>query len=134
MLPKGCAIYISGPMSGLPQFKYPAFDDAAARLRRLGYRVINPADIGRGLGDGLPWSQYMRPCLAAVTECDALVLMPGWVDSRGAKLEHDVALAIGLQICTIDEALQGRLIDVTKGRKAWVDVPSASAWVDGMRG
>ena len=102
-------VYISGPMTDLPQFNYPAFDDAAARLRRAGYQVVNPADIGRGLGDGLEWSQYMRPCLAAVLECDALVLLPGWIDSRGARLEQDVALAIGLQVCTI-EALQGRLI------------------------
>lgn len=96
-------VYISGPMTGLPDFNYPAFNAAAARLRHLGYDVVNPVDIGRELGDGLLWSQYMRPCIAAVLQCDALVLLPGWAESRGAKLERDVALAIGLRVCTLSE-------------------------------
>ncbi len=37
-------IYISGPMSGLPECNYPAFNAAAAHLRALGYSVENPAE------------------------------------------------------------------------------------------
>ena len=36
-------IYIAGPMSGLPDFNYPAFNQAEQRLLALGYEVENPA-------------------------------------------------------------------------------------------
>ena len=34
-------IYIAGPMTGLPDFNYPAFNAAAARMRALGFEVEN---------------------------------------------------------------------------------------------
>ena len=37
-------IYLAGPMTGLPEFNYPAFHAEAARLRQLGYHVENPAE------------------------------------------------------------------------------------------
>ncbi|MCY1527250.1 hypothetical protein D9M68_623110 [compost metagenome] len=37
-------IYLAGPMTGLPEFNYPAFHAEAARLRALGYQVENPAE------------------------------------------------------------------------------------------
>lgn len=37
-------IYIAGPMSGLPEFNYPAFNRAAAVLRAQGHHVENPAE------------------------------------------------------------------------------------------
>jgi hypothetical protein len=30
--------------------------------------------------------------------CDAIQLLPGWENSRGATLEHHIAVALGLQI------------------------------------
>jgi hypothetical protein len=42
-------IYVAGPMRGIPEFNFPAFHDAAARLRNEGHVVFNPAerDIAR---------------------------------------------------------------------------------------
>jgi hypothetical protein len=37
-------------MSYLPMFNYPAFDKAAARLRKAGHEVFNPADNDREKG------------------------------------------------------------------------------------
>lgn len=36
-------VYISGPMTGLPEFNYPAFFAAAEALEARGYETINPA-------------------------------------------------------------------------------------------
>ena len=41
------AVYLSGPMTGLPDFNRPAFHAAAAALRAQGYVVINPAEVAR---------------------------------------------------------------------------------------
>jgi hypothetical protein len=35
--------YIAGPMTGLPEFNFPAFHAAAASLRARGFEVENPA-------------------------------------------------------------------------------------------
>jgi hypothetical protein len=37
-------IYLAGPMRGVPLFNFPAFDAAAAALRKLGHTVFNPAE------------------------------------------------------------------------------------------
>lgn len=103
-------IYVAGPMSGLPEFNYPAFYTAAAALRRKGHDVLNPADVDR-LDTGTPrgqrtWHWYMRRTLRMVLEADAIALLPGWENSRGATLEHKVAEALGLNIATLDEWLR----------------------------
>lgn len=38
-------VYLSGPMTGLPELNFPAFRVEAARLRALGFEVVNPADL-----------------------------------------------------------------------------------------
>lgn len=38
-------IYISGPMTGLPEKNFPAFNAEANRLRALGFDVVNPVDV-----------------------------------------------------------------------------------------
>ena len=43
-------IYISGPMTGKPDFNHPAFNAAAIRLREEGHFVINPAELSAFFG------------------------------------------------------------------------------------
>ena len=38
-------IYISGPMTGMPEHNFPAFHAAADRLRKAGWSVVNPAVV-----------------------------------------------------------------------------------------
>lgn len=93
-------VYVAGPMAGIPEFNYPAFNAAAERLGALGYRVLNPADIEQHNDTGKPqeWRWYMRHALRMVLEADALALLPGWEDSKGATLEVKVAAALQLDI------------------------------------
>jgi hypothetical protein len=90
-------IYIAGPMSGLPEFNRPAFTAAADKLRAAGVEVINPAEHFGG-DQSLPWSVYMREGIAAVLRADCVRVLPGWENSRGAKLEVAVAEAIGIPV------------------------------------
>lgn len=86
--------YISGPMTGMPELNFPAFHDAAARLRAAGRTVINPAEICTAIG--LQWSDYMRKDLAELVKCDVIHMLPGWQQSKGARLELYVATELGM--------------------------------------
>lgn len=96
----GRVVYIAGPMSSLPEFNFPAFHAKAAELRGQGIEVRNPADNG-GSTDK-PWEYYMRLGLRQLLQCDEIHLLPGWRDSRGAKIELFVAEALGMTVSGAD--------------------------------
>jgi hypothetical protein len=87
-------IYIAGPMTGLPEFNKPAFFELAAKLEEQGHIVLNPAI----LPSGLEWHEYMQICAPMVMVADAIHLMDGWENSKGARKEHRLANKLGLEI------------------------------------
>ena len=89
-------IYLSGPISGLPDLNRPAFAQAAAHLRALGWLVINPHELEHAAPSG--WADYMRVDLAAMMTADAILMLPGWEDSRGARLELTLARDLEMRI------------------------------------
>ena len=96
-------VYISGPMTGIHDLNYQAFQAAAERLRAQGVQVISPHEITpTGVGPWT-WEAHMRVDLAALLTADVIVMLPGWQTSRGAQLEKTVAEAIGLKV--VDYAL-----------------------------
>lgn len=101
-------IYLSGPMTGYKEFNYPAFHAAAAQLRERGHEVVSPAeqDAESGL-DTLTsqWADFIRWDLRILVDCDTIVLLDGWHKSKGARLEHHIALELGMDVQTIQEAL-----------------------------
>lgn len=96
-------IYIAGPMSGLPESNYPAFHAKAAELRAAGFHVENPAE--NPAPHCSSWLGYMRMAVKQLSSCDAVVLLPGWSQSRGACVEHQLAVGLGLEI--LEEARHG---------------------------
>ena len=94
-------IYIAGPMSGLPDFNYPAFHAAAAVLRAQGHHVENPAENPQPVCG--TWQGYMRMSLRQIAACDCLYMLPGWRGSRGARIEQGLALDLGLEVCDFAE-------------------------------
>lgn len=94
-------VYIAGPMSGLPDLNYPAFMAAEEYLRQSGYEVVNPA---RNHAPGFDWKDYMRISIRQVMECDVIALLPGWSSSKGAVLEHRIAVALEMPVLTITES------------------------------
>lgn len=93
-------VYIAGPMTGLPEYNYPAFNAAAAELRELGYHVENPAE-----NDPPPcgsWEGYMRMSLRQMLTCELVAVLPGWENSRGAYLEVKTARQLSIEVITFD--------------------------------
>lgn len=94
-------LYIAGPMTGLPEFNYPAFRAAEAALRKQGFDTLNPVDAEEHNptpGEPQSWDWYMRHALRMVLAADGLAVLDGWWRSRGATLEVQVATALQLPV------------------------------------
>lgn len=87
-------VYLSGPMTGIDDWNFPAFNQAADELHSIGCEVTNPADDG----DKLTWNENLTRDVADIlaSNYDALVLLPGWAESKGALLEVTTALLSGV--------------------------------------
>jgi hypothetical protein len=96
-------IYISGPMTGLPGLNFSAFNYAAETLRAAGYEVVNPAEVDQG--ENPTWAQCMRKDIALLLQCDAIALLPGWWDSRGSRIEHNLAVELKMGAGTVADFL-----------------------------
>jgi len=94
-------LYIAGPMSGLPEFNYPAFHAADAQLRAAGYETLNPATNG----EKDSWEDYMRAGIAQVIQADGIAFLPGSHGSRGARVELNLAGVLGMEVKPLDEWL-----------------------------
>lgn len=103
-------VYIAGPMTGMPDWNYPAFFETEQQLRDMGHTPVNPAhhdgltveealaNAGTHENPAQPWAYYMRRDLPHVANADALCLLPGWQKSRGARLEVHVANTLGIPL------------------------------------
>lgn len=98
-------VYVAGPMTGLPEFNYPAFFAAAERLRGVGIEPINPARP-QGREGCSSWLDYMRASLLDIAECDGIATLPGWQDSRGAALEVHIARSLDLPVRPVEAWLE----------------------------
>lgn len=92
-------VYLAGPMRGYVEYNYPAFKRAATLLRSRGVVVHNPAENDAKLSiEDLnkydnPLKMYLRQDLQDVLVSDAVVVLPGWEESLGARTEVTVAFA-----------------------------------------
>ncbi len=99
-------IYVAGPMRGIPLYNFPAFDAAEAHLTSLGHEVLSPASMDRARGfdpaKDIATPEFladaMRHDLEAILRVEAVVLLPGWERSTGAKAEAAVACWRGIPV------------------------------------
>lgn len=82
-------IYLAGPMTGYPELNFPAFHAEAARLRSLGYDVVNPAEINPD--PAADWIDCMRADIRELVTCGTIATLPGWEQSKGATFEASIA-------------------------------------------
>ena len=89
-------VYVAGPMTGIKDFNYPAFNAVADQIRALGYEVENPAD--HGIVEGAQWADYMAYDLTRLGLCGMIALLPDWEKSQGARLEVLIAEQLGMTV------------------------------------
>ena len=116
-------IYVAGPMRGLPNFNSSSFHEAAAKLRAQGHFVFDPAahdeevfgkirspkgsEVGLARKAGMTTMELRREVFATDTrwiceKAEAIYMLPGWQNSKGATAERALGIALGLQILNED--------------------------------
>ena len=92
-------LYLAGPMTGIPEHNFPLFNKEAARLRGLGWTVLNPAEFLGG-DKALTRHEYVQEDLKHLLRGDVemVALLPYWWQSRGAFLEAYIGSLCGMEL------------------------------------
>ena len=95
-------IYIAGPMRGHDDGNYPAFYEAEKMLESKGiWDTINPARLDDELSNGygvVDFKEALKRDIDEIFEADAMYMLRGWERSEGARVEHALAIYLGLSI------------------------------------
>lgn len=108
-------VYIAGPMSGYPRWNKAEFDHAESIIALRGQEPLNPFNL-----NPIPdkeshefneedfeslWRACMRKAVAAIAAtADRIVVLSGWENSRGARVEVQLALDLGIPVETLGMA------------------------------
>lgn len=97
-------IYISGKISGLSEEEcYNNFEGAITKLRRVNLFGVSPFQ-----GDeGKTWKEYMKKGIQVMMNCDGILMLSNWRDSKGANIERNLALQLGIRVYYEDLLDQG---------------------------
>ena len=87
-------IYISGKISGREDAAREEFAIVKSHLESLGHDPVNPFENGLQVDD--TWERHLAVDITDLLGCDAVCQLPGWEDSRGARLECEVARMNGI--------------------------------------
>ena len=95
-------IYLSGKITGRDKEDYTRqFARAESFYKTGGFDVVNPVKIGEAvlkINPNAEWQDFMSRDLEALRTCTHSVLLEGWEESKGAKMEKAEAEKMGLEI------------------------------------
>lgn len=94
-------VYISGPITGVDFGNRFAFSCARSALELCGYDAVDPSEVQ--LDDAATWADYMRADLKLLLDCDFIYMLEGWEDSKGARLERELAENLGIKEIDLDQ-------------------------------
>ena len=100
-------IYISGKVSGTSDYR-EKFALKEIELNNKGYTSVNPVKLSKSIEDSigaenLKWEDYMRFDIGLMLTCTSIYMLRDWKESKGARLEHDLATDLNYKIIYEDE-------------------------------
>jgi len=87
-------VYISGPMSGKPNYNRERFWRMEHAVKIKGCRVLSPAHHNKEM----TYSEYMKLSIEMVFNCTTVIMLQGYGDSKGAMAEQALASSLGKKI------------------------------------
>lgn len=105
-------VYISGQITGLDEHEArERFESAETLLSDIGLIPVNPLSFGLHFSD--PWEKHIVRDIVLLMGCDAIMMLDNWAESKGARIERNMAEELGLKVLheqTInDESLVTRI-------------------------
>ena len=98
---------ISQPMAGKTDGEIvEARDKAIAKLEAMGYKVVNTLFTDEWYSDEAMKERgvvqvplcFLAKSLESMSLCHAAYFCKGWESTRGCRIEHDAAVAYGLEV------------------------------------
>lgn len=91
-------VYISGPITGTDDY-IERFAAAEEWIGANGYTAINPAkESAHKDPQTTTWEEYMGDALKLLSTANAIYMLKGWNQSKGAGIEYWVAIAMGKKV------------------------------------
>lgn len=95
-------IYVAGPVTGKPHRNIEAFE-SAERSIRIGMPDATVLLPHWFVASDADWCKAMRASIETLIKCEAVALLPGWQESRGATIEAEIADALQMAIIELKE-------------------------------
>lgn len=86
-------LYVSGKITGCPDF-FKNFEKGSQEVREMGCVPVNPCEY-IPKQEGWTWADYMVADLHLMLDADGVYALQNWEDSKGAKIEIQLAKDLG---------------------------------------
>ena len=98
-------VYISGKITGYDiEVAESKFNESEEFLRLKGFTPVNPFKLSETHPDKT-WKDYMIDDIRWLFDCDAIYLHSDWGQSKGARIEYQIAKELNLKVMFAGEFL-----------------------------
>lgn len=99
MVEQAKTLYVAGPVSGTTDYS-ERFRQGCMEVAQLGYVPVSPLEVftSEDTTSEETWQLAIRADIRALLECHGAFMLRNWEDSRGARLEHYIAVSLDMLV------------------------------------
>ena len=98
-------IYISGKITGVPNGNAQAFKDMVLKIHSMGLGIpVSPQRhrippwLSLPNDEAIIWRHMMRLAIIDLMECDSVIMLDNWEESRGSVMELELCKALHIPV------------------------------------